>query len=82
MVLHPDSREITTHQTLRGPRRFTRIIYGTKSAAEIFQEEISEALDGLEGAINISDDTLLKRDVLNNTSGWVILHDLRAAVTH
>ena len=26
--------------------------------------------------------TLLKRDVLNNTSGCVILHDLRAAVTH
>ena len=26
--------------------------------------------------------TLLKIDVLNNTSGCVTLHDLRAAVTH
>ena len=33
--------------------------YGTKSAAEIFQKEISEALDGLEGVLNISDDILV-----------------------
>ena len=59
MVLHPDSREITTHHTPRGPRRFTRMNYGTKSAAEIFQKEISEALDGLEGVLNISDDILV-----------------------
>ena len=33
MVLHPNNREITTHHTPRGPRRFTRMNYGTKSAA-------------------------------------------------
>jgi hypothetical protein len=59
MVLHPDSRDITTHHTLRGPRRFTRMNYGTKSAAETFQKEISEALEGLEGVLNISDDILV-----------------------
>ena len=59
IVLHPDSREITTHHTPRGPRRFTRMNYGTKSAAEIFQKEISEALDELEGVLNISDDILV-----------------------
>ena len=59
MVLHPDSREITTHHTPRGPRRFTRMNYVTNSAAEIFQKEISEALDGLEGVLNISDDILV-----------------------
>ena len=41
MVLHPDSREITTHHTPRGPRRFTCMNYSTKSAAETFQKEIS-----------------------------------------
>ena len=59
MVLHLDSREITTHHTQRGPRRFTRMNHGTKSAAEIFQKEISEALDGLEGVLNISADILV-----------------------
>ena len=59
MALHPDSREITTHHTPRGPRRFTRMNYGTKSAAEIFQKEISEALGGLKGVLNISDDILV-----------------------
>ena len=59
MVLLPDSREITTHYTPRGPRRFTRMNFGTKSAAEIFQKEISEALDGLEEVLNISDDILV-----------------------
>ena len=53
MVLHPDSKEITTHHTPRCPRRFTRMNYVTNSAAEIFQKEISEALDGLEGVLNI-----------------------------
>ncbi len=57
MVLHPESRAITTHHTPRGPRQFTRMNYGTKSAAEAFQKEISEALDGLDGVLNISDDT-------------------------
>ena len=61
IVLHPDSREITTHHTPRGPRGFTRMNYGTKSAAEIFQKEISEALNGLEGVLNISDDILVYR---------------------
>jgi hypothetical protein len=58
MVLHPDSRDITTHHTPHGPRQFTRMNYGTKSAAETFQE-ISEALEGLEGVLNISDDILV-----------------------
>ena len=66
MVLHvileygPTSREQRNYYTsyTTRSRRFTRINYGTKSVAEIFQEEISEALDGLEGAINISDDIL------------------------
>jgi hypothetical protein len=32
--------------------------YGTKAAAETFQKEISESLEGLEGVLNISDDIL------------------------
>ena len=59
MVLHPESPKITTHHTPRGPRQFTRMNYGTKSAAETFQKEISEALEGLDGVLNISDDILV-----------------------
>jgi nitrate reductase NapAB chaperone NapD len=33
--------------------------YGTKSAAETFQKKITEALEGLEGVLNISGDILV-----------------------
>jgi hypothetical protein len=59
MVLHPDSRDITMHHIPCGPRRFTCMNYGTKSAAETFQKKISEALEGLEGVLNISGDILV-----------------------
>ena len=85
MVLRPDSREITTHHTPRGPRRFTHMNYGTKSTAEIFQKEISEALDGLEGVLNISDDILVYgkdeeehddhvEEVLNKNIKWHLMN--------
>ena len=59
LALHPESRGITAHHTPRGPRRSTRLNYGTTSAAEIFQKEIAEALEGIDGCFNISDDIMV-----------------------
>ena len=38
--------------------RYKRLFFGVNSASEVFQEEINQALAGLKGAINISDDIL------------------------
>ena len=59
LALHPESSGITAHHAARGPRRSTRPNYGTTSAAEIFQKEIAEALEGIDGCFNISDDIMV-----------------------
>lgn len=37
-------------------RRYKRLNFGISSAAEIFQETVSESLQGLQGVKNMSDD--------------------------
>ena len=59
LELHPESRRITAHHTLRRPTRSTRLNYGTTSATKIFQKEIAEALEGTDGCFNISDDIMV-----------------------
>ena len=59
LALHPESGGITAHHTPRGPRRSTRLNYGTTSAAEIFQKEVAEALEGIDGCFNISDNIMV-----------------------
>ena len=39
--------------------RYKRLSFGISSAAEIFQNVIRETLEGIDGAINISDDILV-----------------------
>ena len=58
MELAEESRYITTFATHLGLYRYKRLFFGVNSASEIFQEEISQALTGIKGAINISDDIL------------------------
>ena len=53
------SRYITTFATHVGLRRFTRLNFGINSAAEVFQEAIRQALAGLTGVVNLSDDILV-----------------------
>ena len=53
------SRNITTFTTHVGLRRYKRLNFGINSAAEIFQNTISSALEGLEGVRNISDDIIV-----------------------
>ena len=57
--LAPESRYITTFSTHRGLRRYTRLNFGTSSAAEVFQDAIQQVLSGIEGARNVSDDIII-----------------------
>ena len=59
--LAEESRYITTFATHLGLYRYKRLFLVSTSASEIFQEEISQALVGIKGAINISDDILCFR---------------------
>uniref|UniRef100_A0A7M5XNH5 Endonuclease n=1 Tax=Clytia hemisphaerica TaxID=252671 RepID=A0A7M5XNH5_9CNID len=53
------SRELTAFATHRGIFRYTRLLFGMSSAAEIYQREIELALTGLPGVKNISDDIII-----------------------
>lgn len=59
LELDESSRFITTFTTHLGLRRYTRLFFGINSAAEVFQEAIRNVLQGITGAINISDDILI-----------------------
>jgi hypothetical protein len=59
LELAPESRYITTFGTHLGLMRYKRLNFGISSAAEIFQNVIRETLEGIPGALNISDDILV-----------------------
>ena len=54
-----DSRSITTFTTHCGLYRYKRLMVGIKSAPEVYQNVIQQALQGCEGVANISDDNIL-----------------------
>ncbi|XP_064609600.1 uncharacterized protein K02A2.6-like [Liolophura sinensis] len=54
--LHPESRSLTTFSTHVGLFIYERLNFGVCSAAEVFQNHIRMALQGLPGVINLSDD--------------------------
>ena len=53
------SHNVMTFTTNVGLRRYKRLSFGINSAAEIFQNAIQNALEGLEGVRNISDDIIV-----------------------
>ena len=59
LELDKDSRNITTFSSHVGLRRYKRLSFGISSAAEIFQNTLSTALEGLDGVKNISDDIIV-----------------------
>ena len=59
LVLHEDSRNISTFATHVGLRRYKRLNFGVTSAAEIFQNHIAELLSDIPNCMNISDDILI-----------------------
>ena len=54
-----ESRHLTTFSTHLGLRRYTRLNFGISSASEIFQNAISQVLQGLPGVLNVSDDIMM-----------------------
>ena len=58
LLLHPDSRYITTFSTHAGLYRYKRLSFGINSAAEIFQQTLQESLRGSPGVPR--DDILVK----------------------
>ena len=59
LVLSEESRNMTTFATHVGLRRYKRLNFGVSCAPEIFQNEIRQALEGLNGVLNISDDIIV-----------------------
>ena len=58
-VLDDKSRLLTTFATPFGRHRWKRLPFGPSSSSEIFQKRGSQALEGLEGILNITDDILI-----------------------
>ena len=57
--LKPASRYLTTFATHKGLMRYIRLIFGLSSASEVFQRIIQQALQGISGVKNISDDVII-----------------------
>ena len=62
-----------------GLMRYNRLNFGISSAAEIFHNVIRETLEGIDRAINISDDILVfgKTHNEHNRNLWVVFQRLR-----
>ncbi|XP_053391490.1 uncharacterized protein LOC128554261 [Mercenaria mercenaria] len=58
--LSQESRNMTTFATHVGLRRYKCLNFGVNAAPEIFQNEIRQALSGLKGVMNISDDIIFR----------------------
>ena len=59
ILLDDSSRDITTFGCHEGLFRYKRLVYGCKTAFEIFQRIVELTITGCDGARNISDDILL-----------------------
>ena len=56
IMLHPESRHLTTFSTHIGLWRYKRLNFGMSCSAEIFQKKMSDVVSGIPGVCNISDD--------------------------
>lgn len=59
LELSESSRNITTFTTHVGLRRYKRLSFGINCSAEIFQNTLQTALEGLDGVRNNSDDIIV-----------------------
>ena len=58
-VLDHKSSLLTTFTTPFGRYRWRRLPFGLSTSSEIFQKRVSQALEGLDGILNITDDVLV-----------------------
>ena len=59
ILLDERSRYITTFSTHMGLFWYKRLNFGISCASEMFQNAIRNALQGLQGVLNVSDDILV-----------------------
>ena len=59
LVLHPESRHITTFSSHLGLYRYKRLSFGVNAAAEKFQDAIATASSDIPNVKNISDDVII-----------------------
>ena len=59
LPLEPDSAKLTTFITPQGRYCFQRLPFGKSSASEIFQREMTNILEGTEGAAAYQDDIIV-----------------------
>ena len=57
-MLDEESRNLTTSSTHKGLRHYRRLRFGVNSAADIFQHKISETIQDIPNAKNMSDDVI------------------------
>ncbi len=57
--LHPSSRYISCFRTHDGIYQYKRLFYGIKSVPEIFHHKIAKTIEGIDTAINATDDILI-----------------------
>lgn len=59
ILLHPDSRHLTTFSTHKGLFRDTRLGPGLCAGAESFQYIVGDVLKDIQGVMNVSDDIII-----------------------
>ena len=59
LMLDEESRNLTTFSNHKGLHHYTRLCFGVNSAAEIFQHKISETIQDIPNAKNMSDDVIV-----------------------
>ena len=59
LILDEDSRYITTFSTHLGLFRYKRLNFGISGASEVFQNTIEQVINGIPGAMNMSDDIIV-----------------------
>ena len=73
-----ESSMLTTFATPHGRYRWLRLPFGLCVSSEIFQKQVNQALDGLDGIVNIADDILVygvgetKEDATKDHDGKLI----------
>ena len=69
LKLDEESSQLLAFHTPFGRYKFNRLPFGVNCASEIFQAEVTEILEGLEGCANAQDDIVIWDDTKDNHDG-------------
>ena len=57
--VNEQSSKLLAFMTPRGRYKFNRLPFGIHSAGEIFQSEVAQIINGIEGTANLQDDIII-----------------------